>query len=501
MAPPRPPTPPRPKTAAIILAALSLMLALPAAASARSQETIFDAPRELIGGATPESRAAALDELRALGTDTVRINLPWRYLVPGPGKSQKPAGFNASDPGDYPQVRWGTVDEVVRGVLGRGMQVLMTPSGPFPNWASASGRSRIAKPIPKEYGAFVKAVGRRYSGSFRPVQCSGGGGFPFGAPACPPPLPRIEDWAIYNEPNQGLFLMPQRRKGRPVSPGIYRKLFLAAQAGLRQAGHGKDRLLIGETAPSGGDTGVDPVEFLRGVLCLRPNFTRRKGCAPIRATGWAHHPYTPGLAPFRRSPNRGLINLVTMKRLQKALARAARAGATTRRLPVYITEFGIQSVPDRKFGVSLKRQAEFLGIAEYLAFRNRGVRSYAQYLLRDDPIAQDFAFTTGLRLEDGKKKPAYRAFALSLAVKSLRDGRVFVWGHVRPRGNRRVRVSIRVDRKGGQPRRVRRVRADKQGYFSFRMQKPNGRALRWQASTTLRGGRKIAGAYVRAYRF
>ena len=145
----------------------------PAAASARAQETIFDAPRELIGGATPESRAAALNELRALGADTIRINLPWRYLVPRPGRSKKPAGFNAADPGDYPQTRWGTVDGVVRGALARGMQVLMTPSGPIPDWASASGRSRIAKPLPKEYGAFVTAVGRRYSGSFRPVPCAG----------------------------------------------------------------------------------------------------------------------------------------------------------------------------------------------------------------------------------------------------------------------------------------------------------------------------------------
>ena len=485
---------------AVVLALLAFALLAPAGASARAQETIFDAPRDLLGGATPQSRAAALNELRALGADTVRINLPWRYLVPRPGRSRKPAGFNAADPGDYPQSRWTTVDSVVRGALARGMQVLMTPSGPIPDWASASGRSQITRPLPKEYGAFVAAVGRRYGGSFRPVQC-GGGGLPIGGPSCPPPLPRIEDWAVYNEANQGLFLLPQRRRGRAVSPGIYRRLFLAGQAALRKSGHRKDRLLIGETAPSGGANGVDPVEFLRGVLCLRPNFTRRRGCEPIRATGWAHHPYTPGLAPFRRSPNRGLINLVTMKRLQRALRLAARAGATTRRLPVYITEFGIQSVPDREFGVGLKRQAEFLGIAEYLAYRNRGVRSYAQYLLRDDPYSGEFSFTTGLRRPGGRKKPAYRAFALALAVKRLRGGRVLVWGHVRPRGKRRVRVAIRVDRRGARPRRVRRVRANRQGYFSFRMGMPRGRGLRWQASTTLRGGRKIAGAYVRAYRF
>jgi hypothetical protein len=190
-----------------------------------------------------------------------------------------------------------------------------------------------------------------------------------------------------------------------------------------------------------------------------------------------------------------------MRRLQHALARAARAGATARRLPIFITEYGVQSVPDRRFGVSLKRQAEYLGIAEFLAFHNRGIRSYAQYLLRDDPITQDFAFTSGLRLEDGKKKPSYRGFALALAVKRLSGRRVLVWGHVRPRGDRRVRVAIHLDRKGAKSRVVRRVRADKHGYFSFRMRTPRGRGVRWQASTTLRGGRKIAGASVRSYRF
>jgi hypothetical protein len=78
---------------------------------------------------------------------------------------------------------------------------------------------------------------------------------------------------------------------------------------------------------------------------------------------------------------------------------------------------------------------------------------------------------------------------------------VLVWGHVRPGGNRRVRVAIHVDRSGAKPRRVRRVRADKDGYFSFRMATPRGRGVRWRASTTLRGGRKLAGTFVRAYRF
>ena len=51
---------------------------------------------------------------------------------------------------------------------------------------------------------------------------------------------------------------------------------------------------------------------------------------------------------------------------------------------VYLTEFGIQSFPDRLLGVSLARQAEFIAISEHIAYRNRRVRSFSQYLWRDD---------------------------------------------------------------------------------------------------------------------
>ena len=279
-----------------------MALLLPAAASARAQETIFDAPRELIGGATPESRAEALNELRALGADTVRINLPWRYLVPRPGRSKKPAGFNASDPGDYPQTRWGTVDGVVSGALGRGMQVLMTPSGPIPELGECvgpqphrqaapqgirrlrrSGRPALQRLVP------AAALHRRRPADRRPQPATR-------------PSPASRTGRSTTSPTRASSCMPQRRRGRAVSPGIYRRLFLAAQKGLRQAGHGKDRLLIGETAPSGGDNGVDPIEFLRGVLCLRP--TSPAGAAASRSARPAGHttPTRPASLPSAARP-------------------------------------------------------------------------------------------------------------------------------------------------------------------------------------------------------
>ena len=54
----------------------------------------------------------------------------------------------------------------------------------------------------------------------------------------------------------------------PLSPGIYRKLFFAAQHGLADAGLANARVLLGETSPRGTGKVVAPLTFLRGALCL-----------------------------------------------------------------------------------------------------------------------------------------------------------------------------------------------------------------------------------------
>jgi len=473
----------------------STLLALPAvpepsAASSR-QETIFDATSYLLGDVTDAQRRNRIHELASMGVDTLRVLLVWRNLVPSPGASGRPAGFSAADPGDYPRNLWVGIDDLIREADARGLRVLLSVGSPIPDWASAGGKSSVKQPEPAEYRRLMTAIGRRYGGSFRP----GGGGCvlsicPPGTEP-PPPLPRVRYWSAWNEPNQDIFLQPQYRSGRPYAGRLYRRLFLAAQAGLDRSGHDRDPLLIAETAPSGGRRSTDPVDFLRGVFCLDSGFHRSRRCAPLNARGWAHHPYSPGVAPFHVSSNPGLVNMATLGRLERALARAARAGATRRRLPVYITEYGVQSVPDRRFGVSLRRQAEYLAISEHIAWRDRAVGSYGQYLMADDPPSYEFPFTTGLRLHSGRRKPAYRAFPLILAVQR-RGRRVLVWGHLRPGvGSRRVEIRVRG---GGRSGLLRTVTTSGRGYFSFRSAFRAGR--RWRAVSSGQSG-----PWIRAYRY
>src|SRR5215208_4308453 len=267
----------------------AVVLAAPAHASS-TQESIFQDDATLLGD-DATVREQTLDEMQALGVDTVRALVLWNRIAPDALSSTKPS-FDASDPGAYPAGNWARIDALVEGAQSRGMQILLTPTGPGPGWASeCSGdytARRICKPKPDEFGAFVEAVARRY--------------------------PSVRRWSVWNEPNQGGWLTPQyeitSKGATPAVPHRYRRLVQAATAGLAAAGHSGDQVLLGETAPIGRTTGslatrsMPAVDFWRELMCLDTmgrkltgsNAGVRDCTSPGRmdVTGIAHHPYTKG---------------------------------------------------------------------------------------------------------------------------------------------------------------------------------------------------------------
>ena len=136
-----------------------------------------------------------------------------------------------------------------------------------------------------------------------------------------------------------------------------------------------------------------------------------------------------------------------LSRLISALDKAAKAGALPAKLPVHLTEFGIQSTPDKISGVSLAKQAAYLAISEHMAYVNPRVAAFSQYLMSDDPPRPDgyrySGFESGLRSADGKPKPAYEGFRLPLAVE-IYDGSDVLWGLVRPQ---RAVSKVTIERK------------------------------------------------------
>jgi hypothetical protein len=457
--------------ALIAIALVALSAAAAPAGASHTQSLTFEAPRDLLD---PAYRDGALAELASLGVHSLRVVLYWHDVAPAADSQVRP-NFDATDPAAY---NWGQYDALIDAAAQRGWSVLLTVSGPVPRWATNGARNTVTRPSPNEFRRFVTAVARHYAG-------------------------KVATWSIWNEPNHPQFLGPQYVAGRPASPRIYRVLYAAAIRGLHGAGLAHPTVLMGETAPRGTGHDVAPLTFLRGALCLNGHYRRVGHCQVLPVSGYAHHAYTTRSGPFFRPSGPNDVTIGVLGRLVRALDRAARAGVVAHNLPIYLTEFGIQSKPDPLIGVSLPQQAEFQAISERIAWANPRVVSFSQYLLRDDPpvpgvpaIARYSGFQSGLRTAGGKAKPALAAFRLPLVARRTRRG-VALWGLVRPaQGATDVQILFADPHQHFRPLAV--VRTDAHGYWSRHTALRAGR--RWRVRWTASDGTLYTGPPIRAYR-
>jgi hypothetical protein len=332
-----------------------------------------------------------------------------------------------------------------------------------PRWASTCKvrRQTVCGPKTNEYRAFFTAVVKRYSGKYRDENQGQG------------ILPQVKRFSVWNEPNLKGWLVSKNKK--KSTTGLYRSLFYAAQSGLAKGGQRRAQLLIGEMAP------LKSLRFYEGVMCLdkrgkrmKGKLAKKHGCKSgrrikrLKATGIAHHPYARGGgSPFKRSKSID-ITLKDTKRLTKVFKRGARQRAVKRGLPIYMTEFGVSSKPPaRKFGVSLSAQAREINRAEFNTWRNRSVRSFAQFQLNDDTNLT--SFQTGIRFGDGRLKPSYDAFRMPLYP--VRKGRrVQVWGGVRPGAGQPVLIQVGS---GNTFNTVKTVTVNSAGYINTTISRPS----------------------------
>jgi hypothetical protein len=422
----------------VLSAAIAGVLILPGAAHARStQSTLFEAPRELLGD-DAALRASTAQEVKGLGADWVRIILYWNVAAPDPNGTSVPA-FDERTPAGYPGLA--RYDTAVAAARAAGLRVLLTVSGPVPRWATAARRDQRTRPSAVRFGRFTEMLARHYG-------------------------TRVSAWSVWNEPNHPQFLLPQfTRKGKSrelTAAKLYRQLFQRGEAGLRRGGS-RAPVLLGETAPRGTATAVAPLAFLRTALCLDSRWKKRGGCGRLRASGYAHHAYTPRSGPFFTPPSRDDVTIGVLPRLNTALARAERAGALSRGQAIWLTEFGVQSWPDRRLGVSPQQQAEYRSISEQIAHRNGRVRMFSQYLMRDDDPRPGSAsqryggFESGLRGHAGDVKPSYDGFRTPLvATRGARS--TTLWGIVRPA---RWTTTVTIDYRNGVRGTWRRLKTDR----------------------------------------
>lgn len=422
-------------------------------------------------------RDLALERMKGLGVDYARVSVLWSVVAEN-ARSRKAARrrFRADDPSTYPVGNWDRYDRFVRAAERIGVGVYFNLTGPGPSWAHGKApraeraNRRTWKPRPREFFKFVKAVGIRYSGTYRDENDTR------------LQLPRVGFWSVYNEPNHGGWLTPQyqRRSGRriPWTPVMYRDLWYYGRAALDASGHTDDVVLIGETASLGSDgvtakSPIRPAKFIRELFCIRPDGRRYAGraakarrCSQLnrlgtfRATAWAHHPYTKTVAPTRLDRSGDSITMANIAELPSLLDdMASKTARIASGLSVMLTEFGYESNPPDPFnGISPERQAAYINEGDFLAYQEPRVIGQAQLLLKDGAPARGarrgtrrywFPYQSGLFTAGGTPKPALFAYALPLMVTAASDS-VGVWGQLRfiPNGTA-SEVALQFREEGG----------------------------------------------------
>ena len=437
--------------------ALLLALALlPAAAGASPRQfALFQDETLLVENGA--RRGPTLDELRSLGADMIKVQLNWATVAPG-GR-RKPAGFDATDPSQYPG--WARYDALLADAKARGFQIMFALAPPAPGWATPTrgDREGVTRPSAREFGRFATAAARRFPG--------------------------VDVWTIWNEPNHPGHLYPQStRGGRAVAPDLYRAMVRAAVTGLHRGGSGSDPILFGELLPIGKPT-RGPKRNLKPLAFLRAFF---QGKPLSGLSGFAHHPYTRPGGPMIPEPTRDDATVRSYGRILRTLdsARARGQLRSRKKLPIWNTEFGFQTnPPDRFFGSPIASVPKFWSISElWLSYSNRRVKSISQYTMNDQP-GDTSLWQSGLRFADGRPKSnIYANYRLPILVRQLGPGAVEVRGDARPGGAGSTVQIFQRGRRGpykplGGPMTVRNVR----GYFvsRFRVSRAAGRSFYFTA--------------------
>lgn len=436
-----------------LVLALACSAAAPAAAPAADYMlSVMQDDNQLVYG-TGSARENALTYMERLGVDAIRVTVLWDAVAP------RRRIRNGKDPAAYPAAVWDRYDELVKSARRRGIAVYFNVTAPGPPWAHARSRDRANrrtwKPKAAEFGKFMRALGKRYSGAYPDEN---------GDRAH---LPRVSWWGIFNEPNQGGWLTPQAQRSSvgviPTSPILYRELLAAGASALVSSGHGDDLVLIGETAPLGEAPESDrrplrPALFLRELFCLdrrlRPYRGRQavaRSCdrvsrlailSRLPRLAYGHHPYTKNLPPNRRDRHRDSLTMANLKKLPALLDRiAARTGLFSPGIGILLTEFGYETNPPDPFnGIGEAEQAAYINVADYMAYRSPRVFATTQFQLFDVPPQDQFprdsrqywfTYQSGLFGHDGRPKPAADAYVMPFEARRAGGANTLFWGQVR----------------------------------------------------------------------
>jgi hypothetical protein len=412
-------------TLAAVAAAGLLALAAPAAAGPLT--TAFVDPSGFAG----PNKDLQFARSRAAGATMVRLILTWSEVA-----RQRPA--DATNPDD-PAYVWAPFDEELSMAVAEGLEPVVVIHK-APAWAEGSGPGNpgTVKPDPVDYGAFARAAALRYSGQFVPNQD------PYAEP-----LPRVQYWQAWNEPNRDYFFMPQYQNGRLVSPAHYRTManrFADAVHGVNPA----NVVIAGGLAPLGKPGKPAPLAFMRAYLSSLAKFDV-----------WAHHPYTSG-GPTHHALKRDDVALGDLPEMRGVLRSAVRAGrvvSAAGSVGFWVTEFSWDSNPPDPRALRSSIHARWTAESLYRMWLN-GVSVVTWFRVQDDPL-RETPYQSGLYTVSGARKPSFTAFRFPVVAFAKRRG-IYVWGRTPAGEPGRIVLEIKS---GSRWRQLGRLNTDSYGIF------------------------------------
>jgi polysaccharide biosynthesis protein PslG len=268
---------------------------------------------------------ARLNLIAKSGAKVTRVDLFWSEVAP-----TKPR--NPDNPKDR-AYKWQHEDAIFTGLAKRKIIPIVTVFN-TPAWAAGGKTGPVGgynpnMPNAAQYGRFMGAVAKRYSGTYK----VGGR-----------TLPQVRFFEVWNEPNLQLYMYPQWKGSKAVSIVNYAKLVRAAYPRVKKA-NPNAVVIAGVAGPKGKSnlTGVGSIPWLNGFLRQR---------APFDA--YSQHIY-PAAGP--RSKTKAKPSWNTIPLILKTLDRVKKD------IPLYITEAGYTTLetPYRKVKVTLRQQSTFLG--------------------------------------------------------------------------------------------------------------------------------------------
>jgi Cellulase (glycosyl hydrolase family 5) len=361
----------------LVLPVIVVLLALPAAtahAVARMPVGFFDDPSFRWSTTTATNLLSA----QRAHVSIVHVLANWATIAPS-----KPANpLNGNDPA----YNITDVDTLVAKAQQYGFEVLLTIAQ-TPKWANGGRMPNYAPTNVNDLTQFAQMLATRYNGN-------------------KPGVGTVRRFSVWNEPNLEQFLAPQYIEGKPVSPGIYAKLYAAAYKGIK-AGNPNAMVAAGETSnrgktrPTVGSDSLAPATFARLVSVANPK---------LQFDAWATHPY-PSHYPLGPGQKVAYPNVAfsTMARFGRDLAKWFH-----RPVPIWVTEYGEQTKPEYPIGgVTYAQQSADVTKALQLAAADPYVQMFVWFIFRDTTSQTWFS---GVEKKTGAKKPAYNSFAKAAAA-------------------------------------------------------------------------------------